>query len=272
MTQNRLDRLSFNQATAWNASLPDVVEACARHGIPYVSLWRHKIEEMGLDRAVRHVRDAGLRVSSVCRGGMFPAATAEARAQRIDDNRRAIDEAAALGAEVLVLVCGAAADKDIAAARAQVADGIAAVAPYAAERGVVLGIEPLHPAFAAERSCITTLREARTLAERFTPGVVGVVADVYHIWWDPELSEEIEASAARLVGYHVNDWLVPQTNVLLGRGMMGDGVIELRRIRDAVERAGYAGPIEVEIFNEAVWAMPLDKLLPLVKQRFAEHV
>jgi sugar phosphate isomerase/epimerase len=268
VTASILDRLSFNQATAERSTLPAVVEACARHEIPYVSLWRHKIAETGLDTAVRLVRDAGLKVSSVCRGGMFPAATREERLARIDDNKRAIDEAAALNAEVLVLVCGAAPDKDIAGARAMVADGIAAVAPYAAERGVMLGVEPLHPAFAAERSCITTLREARTLAERFPSGTVGVVADVYHIWWDPELFAELEAAAPRLVAYHVNDWLVPQANVLVGRGMMGDGRIDLPPIRAAVERAGYLGPIEVEIFNEAIWALPLDELLPLVKRRF----
>jgi sugar phosphate isomerase/epimerase len=265
-------RLSFNQATAERATLADVVEACARHGIPWVSLWRHKIRETGLDAAARRVRDAGLRVSSVCRGGMFPAATAAERAERIDDNRRAIDEAATLGAEVLVLVCGPAADRDIAAAREQVAEGIAAVAPYAAERGVKLGIEPLHPAFAGDRSCITTLREARLLAERLDHAAVGVVADVYHLWWDPELYGEIARTGTRIVGFHTNDWLVPATNVLLGRGMMGDGVIELRKIRGAVERAGYAaGPIEVEIFNEAVWGMGLDELLPLTKERFLTH-
>ena len=271
-TPPALERLSFNQATAERASLPDVVEGCARHGIPWVSLWRHKIRETGLEAAARHVRDAGLRVSSVCRGGMFPAPTAAERAARVDDNRRAVDEAAELGAEVLVLVCGPAADRDIAAAREQVAEGIAAVAPYAAERGVKLGIEPLHPAFAGDRSCITTLREARRLAERFPAGVVGVVADVYHIWWDPELYEELDAAAPRLVAYHVNDWLVPQTNVLLGRGMMGDGVIDLARIGAAVARAGYAGPIEVEIFNEEVWSTPVDALLPLMKERFLAHV
>jgi sugar phosphate isomerase/epimerase len=149
-----------------------------------------------------------------------------------------------------------------------VADGIAALAPYARERGVRLGIEPMHPAFAAERSCITTLREARCLAERFEPTTVGLVADVYHIWWDPDLYEELARASGRLLGFHVSDWLVPVANVLMNRGMMGDGVIELRRIREAVERAGYAGPIEVEIFNEAVWSMPLDTLLPLVKERF----
>jgi sugar phosphate isomerase/epimerase len=267
-----VSRLSFNQATAERASLPDVIEGCARHGIPWISVWRHKLKETGLDATAKRVRDAGLRVSSVCRGGMFPAATAAERAARVDDNRRAVDEAAALGAEVLVLVCGPAADKDIAAAREQVAEGIAAVAPYAAERGVRLGIEPLHPAFAGDRSCITTLREARLLAERLDHAAVGVVADVYHLWWDPELHAEIARTGTRIVGFHTNDWLVPATNVLLGRGMMGDGVIELRKIRGAVERAGYTtGPIEVEIFNETIWGLRLDEVLSLTKERFLTY-
>jgi sugar phosphate isomerase/epimerase len=263
-------RLSFNQATAERASLPDVIEACARHGVPGISIWRHKLTETGVERAAKLVRDAGLRVSSVCRGGMFPALTKSERAARIDDNRRAIDEAATLGAEVLVLVCGAAPDRDIAAAREMVADGIAAIAPYAAERGVRLGIEPLHPAFAAERSCITTMREARLISERFDAPNVGVVVDVYHVWWDPERAEEIARLGDRIAGYHVNDWLVPVKNVLMNRGMMGDGVIELRRIRGEIERAGYTGPIEVEIFNESIWERPLDELVRLTKERFVE--
>lgn len=134
-----------------------------------------------------------------------------------------------------------------------------------------LGIEPLHPAFAAERSCITTLGEARRLAERVDANV-GVIADVYHIWWDPDLHDEIARTARRIIGFHVSDWLVPATNVLMNRGVMGDGVIDLKRIRGAVERTGYAGPIEVEIFNESVWSMPLDSLLPLLKERFLAHV
>ena len=263
-----ITRLSLNQITTERASLEATVEACARHGIPYVAVWRHKLAETGVERAARLVRDAGVRVSSVCRGGMFPAPTATERAARIDDNRRAVDDAAALGAEVLILVCGPAPDRDIGAARRMVADGIAELAPYARERGVRLGIEPLHPAFAAERSCITTLREARCLAETFDPATVGIVADVYHIWWDPELYDEIARATGRLVGFHVSDWLVPVHDVLMGRGMMGDGVIELQRIRTAVQDAGYAGPIEVEIMNEAVWNAPLDTLLPLVKERY----
>jgi sugar phosphate isomerase/epimerase len=264
-------RLSFNQITSDRLPLADVVEACARHGVPYVSVWRHKIAEVGLDAAVRLVRDAGVRVSSVCRGGMFPAATHAERARRIDDNLRAVDEAAALGAPVLVLVCGPAPDRDIDGARQMVLDGVRRIAPYAAERAVQLGIEPLHPAFAAERSCITTLGEARRLAERVDANV-GVIADVYHIWWDPDLHDEIARTARRIIGFHVSDWLVPATNVLMNRGVMGDGVIDLKRIRGAVERTGYAGPIEVEIFNESVWSMPLDSLLPLLKERFLAHV
>ena len=267
-----VSRLSFNQATAERASLAEVVESCARHDVPYISIWRHKLKETGLDATVRLVRDAGVRVSSICRGGMFPAGTAAERAERIEDNRRAIDEAAELGAEVLVLVCGAAPDRDIASARTMVADGIAAIAPYARERGVRLGIEPLHPAFAAERSCITTMREARLIAERFASANVGVVVDVYHVWWDPERSAEIAALGERIAGYHVNDWLVPATNVLMNRGMMGDGVIELRRIRHEVEQAGYRGPIEVEIFNETLWRRPVDELMQLTKRRFVEFV
>lgn len=262
--------LSFNQATAERASLREVVECCARREVPYVAVWRHKLAELGLEAAARTIRDAGLKVSSVCRGGMFPALTTAERAARIEDNRRAIDEAATLGAEVLVLVCGAAPDRDISAARAMVADGIAAIAPYAMERGVRLGIEPLHPAFAAERSCITTMKEARLIAEQFEPQNVGVVVDVYHVWWDPARAQEIAALGDRIAGYHVNDWLVPVKNVLMNRGMMGDGVIELRRIRGEIERAGYRGPIEVEIFNEAIWEKPVDELVRLTRERFVE--
>jgi len=261
-------RLSLNQITTDRVSTPAMLDACARHDIRCVAIWRHKIAETGLETMVRLVRDAGVRVSSVCRGGMFPAASRAEREQRIDDNRRAIDAAAALGAPVLVLVCGAAPDRDIAGARGAVEHGIERIVPHAAECGVTLGIEPLHPAFAAERSCITTLREARLLAEKFDAGTVGVIADVYHIWWDADVHAEIARCAGRLAGFHVSDWLVPATNVLMNRGMMGDGVIELRRLRASVERAGWGGPIEVEIFNDKVWDTPLDRLLPLMKERF----
>jgi sugar phosphate isomerase/epimerase len=203
---------------------------------------------------------------------MFPAASAAERAARIDDNRRAVDEAAELGAGTLVLVCGAAPDKDLAAARAQIADGIAALLPYAAERGVRLGIEPLHPIFAADRSAIVTLGEANALAERHASPFLGVVIDVYHVWWDPDLEAQVARAAGQIAGFHVNDWIAPLPDHLLGRGMMGDGHIQLRRIRAMVEAAGYRGPIEVEIFNRALWDMPGDAVLAQMAERYLAHV
>ena len=182
-----LARLSLNQMTTERWNVREAIEGCARARIPAIGLWRHKVAEIGLRESARAARDAGIQVSSLCRGGMFPAATASERRERIDDNRRAIDEAAELGTDVLVLVCGPAPDRDIDAARAMVADAIAELVPYAGERGVRLGIEPLHPMFAAERSVIVTLGQANDFASRFRPEQVGVVVDVYHVWWDPEV-------------------------------------------------------------------------------------
>ena len=267
-----LSRLSLNQATNQYWSLREAVEGCAQVGIPAIGIWRDKLAETGLAQAVQLVRDAGLHVSSVCRGGMFPAATAAERAARIEENKRAVDEAAALSADVLVLVCGPAPDKDIAAARTMVRDGIAALLPYAQERGVRLGIEPLHPMFAGDRSVIVTLAEANALVEELASPMLGVVADVYHIWWDPDLYAQIERARGHILGFHVNDWLVPLPDPLLGRGMMGDGLIELRRIRAAVDAAGYSGPIEVEIFNQAIWNMPGDEVLALMRERYLAFV
>ncbi len=213
------------------------------------------------------LRDADLRVSSLCRGGMFPAATQAERQARIDDNLRAIDDAAALKADVLVLVCGPAPDRNLEEARGMVADGIGAIADHARACGVQLGIEPLHPMFAADRSVITTLSEANALAERFN---ASVVIDAFHVWWDPELYTQIARARGRIAGVHLSDWLTPLPDVLLGRGMMGDGVIELRRICEAVAGAGYHGPVEVEIFNRAIWDDDADRVLATMIQRFKE--
>jgi sugar phosphate isomerase/epimerase len=267
-----ITRLSLNQRTTNGWNIREAVDGCARAGIQWIGLWRDKVEETGLEASAALVRDAGLRVSSLCRGGMFPAATAAERRARIEDNRRAIEEAATLGTQILVLVCGPAPDRDIAGARRMVADGIAELIPYAAEHGVVLGIEPLHPMFAADRSVITTLGEAARLAEHFSSPQVGIIADVYHLWWDPDIYQEIERAGRYIRAFHVNDWIVPLPDVLLGRGMMGDGVIEIRQMRTAVEAAGYHGPIEVEIFNQAIWNTPGDQTLELMKRRFLEHV
>lgn len=268
MMTNNYARLSLNQITTNRWSLPEAVDGCVRAHIPAIGIWRHKIAETGLATSRRLVRDAGLRVSSVCRGGFFPAATREERQRRLADNRQAIDEAAELQADTLVLVCGPAPDRDLKAARRMVEEAIAELVPYAEERRVRLGIEPLHPMYAADRSCITSLEEANNLAEKFDSTTVGIVVDVYHVWWDAMLEREISRARGRLQGFHVCDWLVPPPDMLLGRGMMGDGCIDIRSIRQLVEAAGYRGFIEVEILNQSIWDQPGDDVLQLMKERY----
>ena len=273
--------LSLNTATVRKqGDLLAIVEACARHGIRAVSPWRDQVAQVGLGRAVRAVKDAGLKLSGYCRGGMFPADAAHAREAR-DDNRRAVDEAAALGAPCLVLVVGglpqfsrpgSAPSKDLSTAHAMVEDGIGALLEYARGAGMPLAIEPLHPMYAADRACVNTLAHALDLCDRLDPdrsGALGVALDVYHVWWDPLLYGQIErAGRERMLAYHVCDWLVPTRDLLLDRGMMGDGVVDLRRIRAAVEGVGFDGFVEVEIFSNDWWARPMDEVLATVVERF----
>ncbi len=249
--------LSLNTATVraqW--TLEQCIDGCARHGIGGIAPWRDKLDECGADRAARLIREAGLRVSGLCRGGMFPAATRAGRQAALDDNRRAVDDAATIGAECLILVVGGLPEgsKDIAGARMQVRDGIAALLDHSRAGGVPLAIEPLHPMYAADRACVNTLKQANDLCDALGDGV-GVAVDVYHVWWDPGLEAEIAraGAAGRILGFHVCDWLVPTTDLLLDRGMMGDGVIDIPKIRGWVEAAGYDGASEVEIFSQNDW-------------------
>jgi sugar phosphate isomerase/epimerase len=265
-------RLSLNQITLERLSLLDAVNACVRHGIGHIGVWRYKFAEAGFDAGMRCIRDAGLTVSSVCRGGMFPVGTASERQARIDDNLRAIDEAALLDSKLLVLVCGPAPDRDLTAARGMVEEGIGAIVNHARKAGVRLGIEPLHPMFVADRSVITSMREANALAAHFDAADVGIVIDTFHVWWDYELLDQIALARGRIVGFHVSDWLTPLPDILLGRGMMGDGVIDIPPISNAVAAAGYEGPVEVEIFNRAIWDSDPDEVLSTMCERFGALV
>lgn len=269
--QNALMRLSINQITTEKRSLQGTVDACARAGIGWIGAWRHKIKDDPAQSG-KLIRDAGLRVSSLCRGGFFPASSKAERKKRIEDNFRAVDEAAELGTDLLVLVAGPAPDRDIDAARKMVIEGIAEVTLYARERGVRLGIEPLHPMFAADRSVIVTMEEASEIASLFDANQVGIVLDVYHVWWDPKIYEGIARAGSRIFAFHVSDWVVPMPDMLMGRGMMGQGVIEIQRLRRAVDEAGYIGPIEVEIFNETVWSTPIDDVISQIKASYLEAV
>jgi sugar phosphate isomerase/epimerase len=258
-----LARLSLNTITVRNWSLAECIEGCARHGIPGIAPWRDRLAEYGVARAARHIRDAGLRVSGLCRGGMFHLAGAA------EDNRRAVDEAAALGADCLVMVVGGMApgEKDLAGARARVEEGLAALLPHARAAGVKLALEPLHPMTCADRSVLNTTAQALALAERLGPEV-GLALDCYHIWWDPAIAADMARAHGRIHAFHVCDWLVPTTDPVFDRGMMGDGVIEIPRLRARVEASGYDGLIEVEILSNTWWARDPESVVQAVKQRF----
>ena len=257
--------LSLNTATVrerW--TLPQIIDGCVRHRIGRICPWRDQVAAAGLKPSAQRIRDAGLVLSGYCRGGMFPAPDRELRRATLDDNRRAVDEALVLGAPCLVLVVGGLprepdgtiASKDLAGAREMVRDGIGELLEYSRAAGLPLAIEPLHPMYAADRACVNTMEHANDLCDELGAGL-GLAVDVYHVWWDPHLKREIERAAgatpSRLLAYHICDWLVPTTDLLLDRGMMGDGVIDLPLIRSWMEAAGYRGAHEVEIFSANNW-------------------
>lgn len=272
--------LSLNTATVRKqGDLVQIIDACAKHGISAIDPWRDQVASVGLDRAVRAVRDAGLELSGYCRGGMFTS-DAERRTEVRDDNRRCVDEAKALGAPCIVLVVGglpqysrpgSEASKDLVAARGQVEEALADMLDYAKQAKLPLAIEPLHPAYAADRACVNTTKQALDICDRLDPGrsgMLGVALDVYHIWWDPELMEQIaRAGKDRLLAFHVCDWLVPTRDILNDRGMMGDGVIDIKSARAAVEAQGYAGYCEIEIFSNDWWGRPMDEVLQVCIER-----
>jgi sugar phosphate isomerase/epimerase len=267
-----LDRLSLNQATVKHLGLAEAVALCVRHDIPAIGLWRDRVAETGLAEAAAAVRAAGLRVSSLCRGGFFTRADPDGRRAARADNLAAIAEAAELGTDTLVLVCGGLlpGQRDLGLARRMVADAIGELVPEAQRLGVRLGIEALHPMFCADRCVISSLGEAVDLALRFPADAVGVVVDTYHVWWDARLADQIARAGRRIVSYQVCDWVLPlPQDTLLGRGHLGDGVIDFGPITAGVAAAGYDGYVEVEIFNAEVWDAPPDRTAATVRERFA---
>ena len=271
----RLARLSLNQRTTANWSLLEAVDGAVAAGLPAIGLWREPVAEIGVDAARRAVDDAGLRVSSLCRGGFFTASDPADRAAAHEDNLRALDEAAGLGTTVLVLVPGGLppGDKDLAGARARAAEAIAALVPAAVERGVTLGIEPMNPIYAADRGVVSTLAQALDIAEAFAPHEVGVVVDTFHLWWEPGVHDQIARAGERIVSYQVCDWITPlPADSLLARGMMGDGHIDFPAFTRAVAAAGYRGDVEVEIFHADVWAAPGDQVIATMARRYVELV
>ncbi|WP_264930960.1 sugar phosphate isomerase/epimerase [Streptomyces sp. A012304] len=263
--------------TVKQLSMPELVEACRELGIGNVGLWREPVAAYGLEETAKLVRDAGLTVTTLCRGGFFTAIDPDERAAALADNRRAVDEAATLGTDTLVLVSGGlpAGSKDLHGARERIADALAELGPYAQEHGVRLAIEPLHPMFASDRCVVSTLTQALDLAERFPAQQVGVTVDTYHIWWDDQAPAQIARAGAggRIHTFQLADWITPlPEGVLNGRGQIGDGAIDMREWKGYVEAAGYTGTIEVELFNDDLWARDGREVLAETAQRFVRDV
>lgn len=270
-----LERLSLNQRTTAEWSLREAVDGCVRGGLPAIGLWREPVHEVGLETAAAVVADAGLRVSSLCRGGFFTVADDVARKEAHEENLRALDECAELGSPVLVLVPGGlpAGDRDLGAARGRAEEAVAALAPEAAARGVRLGIEPMHPIFAADRGVVSTLAQALDIAEQHPVEQVGVVVDTFHLWWEPGVHDTIARAGARIASYQIGDWITPlPPDALLSRGMVGDGHIDFAAFTAAVAAAGYDGDVEVEIFNADVWAAPGDQTVATLSTRYTQLV
>ncbi|MEV7869454.1 sugar phosphate isomerase/epimerase family protein [Streptomyces sp. NPDC088124] len=260
--------------TVRQLGLPELTETCVRLGVPGVGLWREPVQAYGTEAAAKLVRDAGLVVTTLCRGGFLTAIDPVRRAEALADNRAAVDEAAALGTDTLVLVSGGLPEgsKDLHGARERIADALGELAPYAAERGVRLAIEPLHPMFASDRCVVSTLDQALDLAERFPADQVGVAVDTYHIWWDDRAPAAVVRAAERIFTFQLADWTTPlPAGVLNGRGQLGDGAINLRAWRERVDAAGYSGPIEVELFNDDLWQRDGVELLTEVAERYVRH-
>ena len=265
--------LSINLATVRQQfTLGQAVDACLAQDITAIAPWRDQVHATGLAEAAEIIRSNKLRVTGLCRGGMFPAADKDGLAAAIDDNKRAIDEAVALQADCLVMVVGGLPknSRDIGSAREMVADGLATILPHARANRMPLAIEPLHPMYAADRACINTLEQALDVCDLLGEGV-GVAIDAYHVWWDPKLYAQIARAGAggRILAHHICDWLVPTRDLLLDRGMMGDGIIDLRSLRAAIEKAGYDGPQEVEIFSaENWWKRPGEEVIATCIERY----
>ena len=266
-------RLCVHTITTKGWEIEEAIDCYKEAGVSGITVWRQWLEGHNPDKVGHRIRSAGLKIVSLCRGGFYPAIKEAARAEAIDYNRRAIEHAAALGAPLVVLVCGADPGQSLVESRKQIIDGIAANLPLAESLGIKLAIEPLHPMYANDRSAINTLASANDICDELNHPLVGITYDVYHLWWDPTLEAETirTAKANRLFAYHVCDWLTPTTDLLNDRGLMGEGCIELRRIRGLVEAAGFKGMIEVEIFSDRWWKQSTDKFLESIKHSYLNY-
>jgi sugar phosphate isomerase/epimerase len=265
-----LSRLAIHTQTNKPWTLEECIESYVKNDVPAISVWRHVLEPMGVEAAGKMLKDANLAVPALVRGGFFTAHDAADRQKAIDENKACIDEAAAIGAEMVVLVVGATPGMPLPEARKQVADGIAACFSHAESCNVKLAIEPLHPMYAADKSSVNTMGQAREICEQLKHPLVGIAADVYHIWWDPDLQAEIKKAGEMntLFAFHICDWRVETRDLLTDRGLMGDGCIDIKAIRGWVEDAGFTGFNEVEVFSADYWAQDQEEYVQKIKDAY----
>ncbi len=266
-------RLCVHTITTKTLSIEECLVQFPKRGVTGITIWRQAIEGRDLNTVRRQTADAGLEIVSLCRGGFFPATSAAARQTAIDDNLKAIEQAHAIGAPLIVLVCGAVPDQSLVESRKQIADGIAAVLPAAEQAGVKLAIEPLHPMYADDRSAVNTMRQAHEICDALgSPKGVGIAVDVYHVWWDPELKSQIDLAGqtGRLHAFHICDWKTPTTDLLNDRGLMGEGCINIREISDWVDATGFNGHREVEIFSNKWWSVDQNDFLDQIASSYSQ--
>ena len=267
-----MDRISVIQRTTLTWTLREAAEAFANHGFKWFGARIDALRITGLAESRKILDDCGLSISSIGSSGHFVSPDADDRERRINECFRAIDDAAAVDGNVLVIVAGT----DVRCSREDcfkmIEDGIAQVLPHAEKSGVVLGLEPLHPMFAADKSIVITMSQAMDLLDKFSSPYLRVMVDTFHTWWDPELYNQIRRARGRICGFHVNDWVTMQFGISNSRGMIGDGMIPLRKIRSSIEEAGYFGPIDIEIFNEDFWHLPCEQLLCTCIERYKQYV
>ena len=265
-------RLCVHTMTTKPLSLGEAIDAYQEMDIPAMTVWRQHMEDLGLKESAKLLKASGMDVVSLCRGGFFPATSGMAREKARTDNRTIIDEAAEIGAPVVVLVCGADPDVDLATARQQILDGIHAIEPHAKACGVKLAIEPLHPMYADTRSAVCTLDQANNMVMVLDSDWIGIALDVYHVWWDHFLRAEIMRSTDKIFSFHVCDWRVPTRDMVNDRGLMGAGCINIPEIRGWAEKAGFDGYIEVEIFSDEFWEHDQMKYLRRIRNAYLRHV
>lgn len=265
-----LDKLCIHTITTKSWSIEEAAENYSRVGVKGISVWRQYLEGRNIAQTGEVLKSKGLEVVSLVRGGFFPSTSAEKRAAAIDDNKKAVDEAAALGAPMIVLVCGADPGQSLETSRAQIQEGIESVLPYAIANNVKLAIEPLHPMYADSRSAVNTLGQANDMAEAIASDHVGVAADVYHLWWDPNLEQELLRCGrnGHLYAFHICDWMSPTVDFLNDRGLMGEGCIPIQKIRGWAEAAGFDGYNEVEIFSDRWWAADQHEFLDRIVEQY----